>query len=290
MEMHFRQLVPGDEALAEAFLGSRPTTTMILRSNLRKAGLSYSGAAFEGIYVAGFDDEGAITGVAAHYWNGNLVLATSDPAAPDGPAFALVERVIALSTRAVRGLLGPGADVDAARRASGLTSPRHESREVLFALDLADLVIPPALTEQSIETRTPKQDELPMLLEWRMAYAYETSRIADTPQTREEQGRSLAAFHAHGHDVLALAAGQPVAYSGFNAEMPEMVQVGGVWTPPELRGHGYARCAVAGALVAARARGVGRAILFTGTDNLAAQRCYAKLGFQAVGDYALVFE
>ena len=55
-----------------------------------------------------------------------------------------------------------------------------------------------------------------------------------------------------------------------------------------LRKKGYARCAVAASLVAARARGVARAILFTGEDNVAAQRAYVALGFQPIGDYAIL--
>lgn len=65
-----------------------------------------------------------------------------------------------------------------------------------------------------------------------------------------------------------------------------MVQVGGVYTPPALRSRGYARCAVAGSLLAARAEGAERAILFT--NNPAAVRAYEALGFARIGEYALV--
>src|SRR3546814_5637873 len=67
-----------------------------------------------------------------------------------------------------------------------------------------------------------------------------------------------------------------------------MVQIGNVWTPPELRGRGYARAVVAGALQYARRRGVADAILFTGDDNHAAQQAYVALGFTRIGDYAIL--
>lgn len=67
-----------------------------------------------------------------------------------------------------------------------------------------------------------------------------------------------------------------------------MVQVGGVYTPPEFRNQGYARSVVAGSLLEAREKGVGRAILFTGTEMNAAKRCYESLGFTPAGDYGLV--
>ena len=66
------------------------------------------------------------------------------------------------------------------------------------------------------------------------------------------------------------------------------MQVGGVWTPPETRGRGYARCVVAGSLLHARAQGVTRALLFTMESNVAAVRAYEALGFRRIGDYGLM--
>jgi predicted GNAT family acetyltransferase len=82
--------------------------------------------------------------------------------------------------------------------------------------------------------------------------------------------------------------GWPVASTGFNARLPDVVQIGGVYTPPALRGRGYARAAVAGSLLAVRETGVRRAVLFTGTDNEPARRTYLALGFRVVGDFGFV--
>ena len=83
-------------------------------------------------------------------------------------------------------------------------------------------------------------------------------------------------------------AGAPVAYAAFNANLPDTVQLGGVWTPPEYRRRDYARNVVAGALLAAREAGVRRAVLFTGANNCPAQSAYSSLGFVRVGGYGLV--
>lgn len=77
--------------------------------------------------------------------------------------------------------------------------------------------------------------------------------------------------------------------TAFNARLPEIVQVGGVWTPPELRGRGYARCVIAAHLRVARRSGADRAILFTDEENLPAQRAYEALGFSEIGTYGLAF-
>ena len=66
------------------------------------------------------------------------------------------------------------------------------------------------------------------------------------------------------------------------------MQIGGVWTPPEFRGRGYARGVVAGSLVVARKHGVQRAVLFADPANDTARRAYLYLGFRIVGDYGLV--
>jgi predicted GNAT family acetyltransferase len=82
--------------------------------------------------------------------------------------------------------------------------------------------------------------------------------------------------------------GKPVACSSFNTAIKEAVQVGGVWTPPELRSRGYGRAVVAASLLDARAEGVTKAILFTGENNIAAQKAYVALGFRHIGDYRIV--
>ena len=74
----------------------------------------------------------------------------------------------------------------------------------------------------------------------------------------------------------------------FNATTPERVQIGGVWTPPEWRGRGYARAVVAGALLDGKAEGATRGVLFTDIANLSAQRAYYALGFEVIGDYGII--
>ncbi len=93
---------------------------------------------------------------------------------------------------------------------------------------------------------------------------------------------------AEGWTWLLEEAGQPVACTSFNTAIPEAVQVGGVWTPPELRGRGYARCIVAASLLDARNEGAKQAILFTGETNFPAQKAYLALGFRLIGDYRIM--
>lgn len=287
MPVVIRQLVAGDEATLESFLSGRPNNTIFLRSNLRRAGLAGRDDArsYSGTYAGAFDRKsGALLGAAAFYWNGNIVLAG------DTRAAALARAVVDLAPGEVRGILGPHAEVVAARAALDLASKpaRRDDREVLFALELEGVAVPEPLASGKIVVRAPRDEEMPRLLEFRMHYCMETSRIRDTPETRAEQAAYLARYQQDGDHFVALADGAIVGYSAFNAKLPDVVQIGGVWTPRELRGRGYARCVVAGSLQVARDRGVSRAVLFTAEENPAAQASYGAVGFRKVGDYGIV--
>ena len=92
-------------------------------------------------------------------------------------------------------------------------------------------------------------------------------------------------LNADSHRVL-LHHGQPVGMTGFNVRLPGIVQIGGVYTPPDLRNRGYARTAVALHLAEVRTKGTTRAVLFAATP--AAARAYRAIGFQPNGSFALV--
>ena len=84
---------------------------------------------------------------------------------------------------------------------------------------------------------------------------------------------------------ILLRDSEPVSLSGFNARLPDMVQIGPVWTPPEHRNRGYARTLVAMTLQKAKQCGVKKSILFT--DNPAAAKAYEAVGFQQIGLFRL---
>jgi ribosomal protein S18 acetylase RimI-like enzyme len=242
------------------------------------------GQPHQSTYVAARDDAG-ICGVAAHSWHGMVQVQAAVDVVGD-LARAAVER----SGRVVSGVVGPWAQVSAARAAFGDDSARVRlsSYEDLFALDIADMSVPSALSDGRVRCRRPEANELSRLVEWRVAYDVEISNATDTQALRDATAVEIARLHARGATWVLTAGGEPVAYSAFNAQLPDIVQVGGVYTPPTHRRHGYARSVVAGSLLAARAYGVREAVLFTGKDNPHAQRAYRALGFRVVGDYGVV--
>lgn len=277
-----RVLQPGDEALLEEFLTPLALTSMFLRSNARAAGLVDRGEPMQATYAAAFEGE-RIVAVAAHCWNGNLIFQ-----APTDLG-AVAREALRASGRGLTALSGPWEQVLRARDELGLVDRPTitRSRDALFDLDLSALRLPPE--KPGVECRRPESLELPGCAEWRYAYMIETGFGEASPALRAAAYQNVDLTHELGNDFVLVEHGRLVAYSAFNARLPEIVQVGGVWTPPLLRGRGHARRVVAGSLLAARAQGVKRAVLFTFETNLAAVKAYEPLGFRLVGDYGLIF-
>jgi predicted GNAT family acetyltransferase len=272
-----RILGPGDEGVLEAFLATLPDTSMFLRSNARAGGLEDRGERLQATYAAAFDG-GAIVAVAAHCWNGMLLVQAPQQLE------AVVRAAISASARGLKGIAGAAAQVRVARDALGVGEPHTDQAEMLFSLDLAALRIPDQLSRFSV--RHPRETELPTVIGWRQQYLEETGLGRPGPGLREEASSGIRLLHARGDHWVLEDAGAIVSYTAFNARLPEIVQVGGVWTPPGMRRRGYARCAVAGSLVDARAAGVTRAILFSSDEH--AVRAYQALGFVRTGDYGLL--
>lgn len=281
--MHtYRILGPGDEPALELFLARHADSSMILRSNLRLAGIVERGQPLQGTYVAAFDDAGEVAGVVCRYWNGNLLYQ-----APHEPA-ELARQAARLIGRPVQGFLGPWDQTVAIRGALGLadTPAQFDKCEDLFALNLDDLSVPQPIRDGAVRCRLSQEGDLDLLTEWRLAYNVETLHAVRDSQLAVRARAEMERLHAARALWVLEAAGQPAAMSAMGAQLPDSVQVAGVWTPPEQRRRGYARAVVAGSLLETRRSGVSRAILFANDPH--AQRAYVAVGFRRIGDYALV--
>ena len=271
-----RTLTAGDEPRLEEFLAGHADSSMFLRSNLAVAGIVDHGQLLQATYV-GVVENGAVVAVAAHCWNGMLLVQAPRDVGPTSMA------AVAVSGRTVQGIGGPWRQVEAAARA--LRFGGRALREVLYGLELGVLAfeLPPGLG-----ARRPRAAELERLTAWREVYLLETGLAKPGPELASLARSGIALSHAKGNDWVLERDGSLAAYTAFNARLPEMVQIGGVFTPAPLRSQRLARAAVATHLLAARAQGARRAVLFTQETNAAARRAYEALGFRPVGDYGLM--
>jgi RimJ/RimL family protein N-acetyltransferase len=271
-----REAGPADLARVEGLLSRQIDMAMFPLANLRAQGLGQDGFPSDHPHASRFwllPDAGLVA-----LSRGGMLMPLFGDACDPAPLRAV------LRGQRVEGALGPARAVRTLLSALGLTAEpsRKDEDEPAFALDLASLSIP----VRPGAALVPAADaHRPLLLAWREAYHTES---LGTPA---EEARTLAKADVdrmidRGNHRLLLADGQPVALTGFNAALPDIVQVGGVYTPPALRGRGHARLAVALHLAEARAAGVARAVLFAASP--AAARAYRAIGFQPNGSFALV--
>jgi RimJ/RimL family protein N-acetyltransferase len=273
-----REATIADRAAMEAFLLAHIEVAMFPMANLREHGLGAGGFGSEHPNAARFWLLGpGVRGVVAVTRRGMIMAVL--PADAD-----LGELAVAMAGAVVVGTVGEAVATRLVIRALGLAGEPtlRDVDEPGFALKLADLVVPQVAGAELIGAGEGLRE---MLVEWRAAYHLE---VMGTPreQVAALAERDIASYVAAGSHRVLLVAGKPVALTGFNARLPEIVQVGGVYVPPELRGRGYARLAVALHLVEARAQGAVRAVLFAAND--AAARAYRAIGFQRTGVMALV--
>jgi len=162
------------------------------------------------------------------------------------------------------------------------------SRDTLFSLDLDALVVPDLLNRSELTCRLTADNEIPAMIDLRIAFMLELMG-PDMHASLEDESCETVRYQqqTNNHWILEMA-GKIVATTAISAGIPEVVQIGGVYTLPGYRNRGFGRVVVAGSLLDARARNVKKAILFTGTDMPAAQKMYRALGFRQIGEYGLV--
>jgi ribosomal protein S18 acetylase RimI-like enzyme len=280
--LEHKVLAPADAPALFAFLEERLETSLFLVANAEEAGLEDHGEPLQGTYVGAFEG-GTLTAVAAHYGNGMVAVQG------DAHLEAAVLASVARTGRPVTILIGPLAQVERARRALGMQgrAVKRDEPEILYALRLERLRVPPLLGAPGVECRPPTTEEMHgVVVDWRVALAIETLGSEPSPTLRDEVRAQVARWRARGW--VLVDGRRPVSFTQFTARTRGVVQVGGVFTPPELRGRGYARAVVAGSLLDARAQGATRSVLFTARTNRAAQRAYVSLGYEEIGSFGLV--
>ncbi|WP_126978842.1 GNAT family N-acetyltransferase [Frigidibacter oleivorans] len=267
-----RPATPADIPALEAFLARHAETSMFLRANLAH-GVTGGADPYATRYWLAGDPVGGVVALTTQ----GMVL-VQRPGGAGGGARAV------LAGQAVTGLNGAADQVQALSAELGLDgAPAALARdEPLYRLALAELTVPPGTSRM----RPAGPEDAPLLSRWRAGYMAEALNAAPGPANEATAARQIAAQTALGTLRVLEEAGAPVAMTAFNAVLPDMVQVGGVWTPPAHRGRGHARRLVALHLAEAAAQGVSRAILFA--SGPPAMRAYEAVGFRRIGAYRLV--
>jgi GNAT superfamily N-acetyltransferase len=113
-------------------------------------------------------------------------------------------------------------------------------------------------------------------------------READSLGGAEDHAAAARDRLGYGGVVLWEVDGVPVSLAGRSRPVAEMIRVGPVYTPPELRGRGYGSAATAAVSREALAAGAGEVLLYTDLANPVSNSIYQRIGYQPVEDRVLL--
>jgi GNAT superfamily N-acetyltransferase len=281
--MKIRTLQNTDQKKLERFLSSHAETSMFLLSNMRNAGLEYQDKDYHGEYFGAFDEAKNITGVLAHYWNGNIMMQATNQRILNDLVIAFRKAVL----RPIAGILGPDDQVEIVIQKLRLGDKLYSMNrtEGLYTLNLSALSLPINFDFNCTEVVEAREIDQATLIRWIKAYDIEAlGSDDDEALDKHVKNRVDRIINNKNHWIL-LVNGEPVSLSGFNARLTDILQIGPVWTDPKHRSKGYARTLVALTLRKAKEQGIKKAILFT--DNQAAIKAYEAIGFRKIGTYHL---
>jgi uncharacterized protein len=229
------------------------------------------------LLYAVLDDRGSVQAVATQTPPFGLVLSQIDePAIVD----ALAERLAAEGAR-LPTAAGP---VDVARafaeRWSQLAGvvPSVQMEERIYAAE--SVIHPKGIPGSMRPYRSPDRDQA---VAWMDAFFDEA--LPGSPEGNAEQFVDSRAAGV-GSLVLWEDDGQPVSIAGHAGETPNGSRVGPVYTPPELRGRGYAS-ALTAALTAQLLERRRFCFLFTDLANPTSNSIYQRIGYRPVTDITL---
>lgn len=264
-------------ATAGAFLGAREAEHNLilgLSSRLEREPLLYG----EPPYLAVAEDEGRIVGVTMRTPPHNLILSEIE----EDAAVGLFVEDAREAFDALPGVIGPNARVaqfaNAWRAATGAT-PRLEIAQRIFAADHVD---EPRPTTGAMRDYEPAGDR-ELAIRWMDEFVAEAmpEDAAHPESSAEFVDRRVEDPEA---GIVVWEDERPVSMAGFGGRTPNGIRVGPVYTPPDLRGRGYAS-AVTAALTQ-RLLDSGRRFCFLYTDlaNPTSNSIYQRIGYRAVAD------
>lgn len=268
--------------MVEAYLVSRSAQTLFLASNLARSGFQGEGR-YGGTFLGVFQ-LGQLRGLAQLVNMGSLLVSVDVPDAVP----PLVSAVLEQPVEPVRflGMANELGDFLTEYRRSRPVAPRFTRECVLQSLSPENLAVPSTMRG----FRAATLDDVELLLPW--VRGFHEEELREDPARIDEAAlrATLEDKVARGGRYLLEEDGVAVSTLAISAEASGMVQVGGVFTPRELRGRGHAtRLLACFAHFHLNGLGARRVVLQVGEDNHPALRAYEKVGFRTVGRYHFVF-
>ena len=263
-----------DAFLAQAgeFLGAREAEHNLilgLTSRLVVAPSLYG----EPAYFAVVEEAGRVVGATMRTPPHNLILSELDDLAAIGP---LLEDARA-KFGSLPGVVGPKEAV-AEFAAAWPAEARLEVAQRAFRADHVD---PP--TGVSGRMRDYERGDRELAARWMDAFTEEA--LPEAPPGTSEEFVDRREEDPDGGIVLWEDDGAVVSMAGFGGRTPNGIRIGPVYTPPELRGRGYASALTAAVTQRLLDGGLRFCFLFTDLANPTSNSIYQRIGYEPVGDF-----
>jgi uncharacterized protein len=216
------------------------------------------------------EDAGSAVGAALRTRPLNLVLARGSDAA--------IELLAATIEDELPGVVGAVPEVDRFVAARGVRAePR--ARQGIYALRA---VRPPRPAPG--QPRAATEADRPLLLEWWRAFGIEALDEPEPDAERVARNVDHKLAEPAGGIALWEDEGRPVSAVGFGSPTPTGIRIGPVYTPPELRGRGYASALTAHVSQAQLDAGRSFCFLYTDLANPTSNRIYVDIGYERICD------
>jgi predicted GNAT family acetyltransferase len=149
----------------------------------------------------------------------------------------------------------------------------------LHALAPEELVDPPRPAAGRL--RAPQPEEQDLVVGWYVAF------IAESHEQESPEAARRSAQTRIERELLLVwdDGGEPVSMVGCTVAVAGVPRIGPVYTPPALRGRGYASTAVAALSRRLFDAGSRRLVLFTDLGNPTSNKIYGEVGYRRLADY-----
>lgn len=277
--MEVRRHATADGFLDHAgeFLGEREAEHNLilgLSSQLRRTPRMYGDDPF----LAVVEDEGRVVGAVLRTPPHNLVLSELDDQRTIEPLIAAVREEF----DSLPGVVGPKERVArfaAAWEAATGVKGRLELAQRIFRVDRVD---PPQGVPGRMRAYEPSDREL--AARWTGEFVAEAlPPDAPHPESNEEFVDRRQEDPNGG--LVFWEDGEPVSFAGYGGVTPNGIRIGPVYTPPELRGRGYASALTAALTQQLLDGGRRFCFLFTDLANPTSNSIYQRIGYRPVSDF-----
>lgn len=272
---------PGNLDEVLSFLSRYEESSQFLINNLREHGPALTDHHNSGNFKA-IRKDGKIAAVFCLTRRGNLFV-QSQVSTPDIILDALQSEAVPL-----RSFLGEWSSIEPVyklfKTRAPSYSPSYEGKDILYSYQLSNA---DNKLRHDPRVRHLRSQDFSQWLEFSRAYRAELSMPEDL--TEEQQRKSFESQIANGAWWGLFEGEKLLSRTALNSKGEKIGQVGGVFTPRELRQRGYAKATMFHMLKDCRdLHGHVKSILFTGETDIAAQKLYESMGYGRIGDFALI--